>query len=176
MTHSYRRLINWSHVTTACLAVAVLLIAISGCTARPSATPASQPDTAAQASATPKVSRTGTPTSTQPSISADSTSTATPTASLHSDLPTVRYQDLPKQAKDTIRLIEQGGPFPFSRDGVTFQNRERLLPTRPSGYYREYTVITPGSSDRGARRIVAGDDGELYYTNDHYDSFREVIR
>lgn len=93
-----------------------------------------------------------------------------------SGLPAIRYQDLPQQARDTIALIEQDGPFPFQRDGITFQNRERLLPSKPSGYYREYTVITPGSRDRGARRIVAGAEGELYYTDDHYDSFKEVVR
>jgi ribonuclease T1 len=103
-------------------------------------------------------------------------STATPRVQGVSGLPTIRYQDLPKQAKDAIVLIDQGGPFPFERDGVTFQNREGLLPGQPRGYYREYTVITPGSRDRGARRIVAGEDGELYYTDDHYESFREVIR
>lgn len=102
---------------------------------------------------------------------------ATPTPQpARSGLPTIRYQDLPRQAKDTIRLIDQGGPFPFERDDITFQNRERLLPNEPRGYYREYTVITPGSRDRGARRIIAGAEGELYYTDDHYESFREVIR
>jgi ribonuclease T1 len=73
-------------------------------------------------------------------------------------------------------LIQQGGPFPFARDGSTFQNRERLLPLKPASYYREYTVITPGANDRGARRIVAGAGGEFYYTDDHYASFREIIR
>ena len=102
--------------------------------------------------------------------------TATPRVQGVSGLPTIRYQNLPKQAKDTIALIEQGGPFPFERDGITFQNREQLLPRKRSGYYREYTVITPGSRNRGARRIVAGAEGELYYTDDHYESFKEVIR
>lgn len=102
---------------------------------------------------------------------------ATPTVQPpRSGLPTVRFEDLPRQAQDTVRLIEQGGPFPFERDGITFQNREELLPSKPRGYYREYTVITPGSRNRGARRIVAGAGGELYYTDDHYESFREVIR
>jgi ribonuclease T1 len=108
---------------------------------------------------------------------ATATRRPTPTAQpARSGLPTIRYQDLPRQAKDTILLIEQDGPFPFERDGITFQNREGLLPNEPRGYYREYTVITPGSRDRGARRIVAGAEGELYYTDDHYESFREVIR
>lgn len=102
--------------------------------------------------------------------------TATPRAQSVSGLPTIRFQNLPKEAKETIALIDQGGPFPFERDGITFQNREQLLPRQRSGYYREYTVITPGSRDRGARRIVAGAEGELYYSDDHYESFREVIR
>lgn len=93
-----------------------------------------------------------------------------------SGLPTIAYADLPAEAKTTLALIQQGGPFPFVRDGSTFQNRERLLPLKPSGYYREYTVITPGANDRGARRIVAGADGEAYYTDDHYASFKEIVR
>ncbi len=91
-------------------------------------------------------------------------------------LPTIAAAQLPPEARETIRLIERGGPFPFDKDGATFGNRERHLPARPSGYYREYTVITPGSPDRGARRIVAGESGELYYTDDHYESFKRVIR
>lgn len=90
-------------------------------------------------------------------------------------LPIIAQSDLPRQARDTIALIRQGGPFPYDKDGATFQNREGLLPKRASGYYREYTVITPGSRDRGARRIVTGKGGELYYTDDHYDSFQRVI-
>jgi guanyl-specific ribonuclease Sa len=83
---------------------------------------------------------------------------------------------LPPEAVDTLALIEAGGPFPYRRDGVTFENRERLLPAKPRGYYREYTVPTPGSRDRGARRIVAGGDPPevFYYTADHYRSFRRV--
>lgn len=83
---------------------------------------------------------------------------------------------LPPEAIDTLRLIERGGPFPYPRDGVTFQNREHRLPERPRGYYREYTVPTPGSPDRGARRIIAGGDPPevYYYTGDHYRSFRPV--
>jgi len=104
------------------------------------------------------------------------TATATRPAVGVSGLPTIDYADLPDEAHTTIALIDAGGPFPFNRDDTIFQNRERLLPRRPSGYYREYTVITPGADDRGARRIVAGEEGELYYTDDHYDSFREVLR
>lgn len=83
--------------------------------------------------------------------------------------------ELPAEAIDTLRLIAQGGPFPYDQDGATFQNREGLLPAHPRGYYREYTVETPGSPDRGARRIVTGHRGERYYTDDHYDSFRWVV-
>jgi len=87
------------------------------------------------------------------------------------------YPDfLPPEAIETLQAIDQGGPFPYSRDGVTFQNRERRLPERPRGYYREYTVPTPGENDRGARRIIAGGNPPevYYYTADHYRSFRQV--
>lgn len=81
---------------------------------------------------------------------------------------------LPPEAHDTLRRIDAGGPYDHRQDGGTFQNRERLLPSRPRGYYREYTVETPGSRDRGARRIVTGGDPpvEFFYTEDHYRSFR----
>ena len=82
---------------------------------------------------------------------------------------------LPAQARETIRAIEAGGPFPYPEDGVVFDNREHLLPGKPTGYYHEYTVTTPGSDDRGARRIVVGGkDREFYYTGDHYASFRRI--
>ena len=79
--------------------------------------------------------------------------------------------DLPPEATDTVELIDQGGPFPYPEDGTVFQNRENLLPDCAAGYYHEYTVETPGSPDRGARRIVTGDAGEHFYTDDHYASF-----
>lgn len=82
--------------------------------------------------------------------------------------------ELPPEARETLALIKAGGPFPYARDGTVFRNREGLLPRRPRGYYREYTVRTPGAHDRGARRIVAGRDGEYYYTHDHYRSFRRI--
>jgi ribonuclease T1 len=78
---------------------------------------------------------------------------------------------LPAQATDTVDLIEQGGPYPYPEDGEVFQNREALLPDCAEGYYHEYTVDTPGSSDRGTRRIITGSDGEYFYTDDHYESF-----
>ncbi|MEM7322391.1 MAG: ribonuclease domain-containing protein [Actinomycetota bacterium] len=92
-----------------------------------------------------------------------------------SDLPPITLADLPVEALDTLSLIERGGPYPFDRDDLVFQNREGLLPDRARGHYREYTVITPGEDDRGARRIVSGADGERYYTADHYRSFTEVV-
>lgn len=87
---------------------------------------------------------------------------------------TIAVAELPTEAWDTIALIETDGPFPYQKDGSVFQNREGLLPDHDMGWYREYTVDTPGSSDRGARRIVGGSDGVLYWTADHYDSFAEI--
>lgn len=86
----------------------------------------------------------------------------------------VALEDLPPQARETLSRIAAGGPFPYPQDGRVFQNRERRLPLERRGYYREYTVATPGSRDRGARRIVAGRDGEYYYTHDHYRTFRRI--
>ncbi|MCX4745304.1 ribonuclease [Kitasatospora sp. NBC_01287] len=78
---------------------------------------------------------------------------------------------LPSQADHTLDLIAQGGPFPYSEDGETFQNREGVLPSEPYGFYQEYTVTTPGAGNRSTRRIVTGEDGSDYYTSDHYESF-----
>ena len=89
-------------------------------------------------------------------------------------LPQVALAELPSEAQRTVRSIREGGPFQYERDGVVFGNFERLLPHRERGYYREYTVATPGLKHRGARRIVAGRKGELYYSDDHYRSFRRV--
>jgi ribonuclease T1 len=88
--------------------------------------------------------------------------------------PTISLSDLPSEAKQTLSLIKQGGPLPYPKDGITFGNREGQLPTHRKGYYREYTVRTPGSRDRGARRIVAGSEGEFYYTDDHYRTFKLI--
>jgi len=85
-------------------------------------------------------------------------------------------QGLPAEARDTLARIARGGPFEHRQDGSVFQNRERQLPSRPRGFYREYTVETPGSDDRGARRIVTGGDppSEYWYSDDHYRSFRRI--
>lgn len=91
----------------------------------------------------------------------------------------VPLTELPRQGVETYRLIRQGGPFPYEKDGVVFGNRERQLPAQKRGYYREYTVATPGSRDRGARRIVCGGPPRTpdacYYTTDHYASFRMIV-
>jgi ribonuclease T1 len=86
----------------------------------------------------------------------------------------VAAADLPPEARRTLALIRAGGPFPYRKDGTTFFNRERRLPPKPRDYYREYTVPTPGARDRGARRIVTGREGEAWYTDDHYRSFRRI--
>jgi ribonuclease T1 len=104
---------------------------------------------------------------------------ATPPA-VESQSSNIALHQLPPQGIETYRLIHQGGPFPFEKDGVVFGNRERQLPTQKRGYYHEYTVKTPHSRDRGARRIVCG--GALttpdacYYTEDHYTTFRKIVK
>ena len=95
-------------------------------------------------------------------------------------LASVALTTLPKQARETHSLILAGGPFPYSKDGTVFGNRERLLPRHPRGHYREYTVRTPGAKNRGARRLVCGGTPPnrpvvCYYTEDHYASFRRVL-
>ncbi len=96
-------------------------------------------------------------------------------------LPTVAWSELPPQARETHQRIVSGGPFPYAKDGTVFFNRERLLPAQPRGWYREYTVPTPGARDRGARRIVCGGTvptapQACYYTADHYASFARIVQ
>jgi ribonuclease T1 len=91
----------------------------------------------------------------------------------------VAFADLPVEAQATHKAVVAGGPFPYSKDGSTFGNRERVLPKRARGYYREYTVVTPGARNRGARRIVCGGEQArqpeaCYYTGDHYLTFRRI--
>ena len=87
----------------------------------------------------------------------------------------VGVRELPSEARATLALIKAGGPFPYAQDGRVFANRENLLPPQKRGYYREYTVGTPGARDRGARRIVAGSGGDYYYSDDHYRSFKRIL-
>jgi ribonuclease T1 len=93
-------------------------------------------------------------------------------------LDVVAVAALPAEARVTLDRIHVGGPFPYSRDGVVFNNREHILPARPRGYYHEYTVPTPGQRTRGARRIICGGDvmsvSECYYSDDHYQTFRRI--
>jgi ribonuclease T1 len=94
---------------------------------------------------------------------------------------TVSRASLPPEAVATERLVRSGGPFPHAKDGAVFGNRERLLPPQPRGWWREYTVRTPGARDRGARRIVCGGvpptaPETCFYTDDHYASFRRIVQ
>jgi ribonuclease T1 len=94
------------------------------------------------------------------------------------DIGVISVAELPREAREVLRRIEQGGPFAYEKDGTVFGNYERQLPSKPRGYYREYTVPTPGAHDRGARRIVCGGARThpevCYYTHDHYASFRRI--
>lgn len=101
-------------------------------------------------------------------------SSAPKASSQESGLEQIADPDERAAVAKTLALIERGGPFLHRQDGSVFSNRERVLPDKPQGFYREYTVETPGADTRGARRIVQGSDGETYYTNDHYRSFRRL--
>lgn len=92
-----------------------------------------------------------------------------------SGLPEVPVAELPAQARTVLARIAEGGPYRYPQDDRVFRNREGRLPDREAGYYREYTVPTPGESDRGARRLVVGEGGDVYYTADHYRTFRQVL-
>ncbi len=168
----------------------LLIFAVVGCgggNTRTAAPPVAAPSTGGNAAA-PTVAAVGkaidssaaaaTPT-VMPKPTATRQAAPTPTtAPARVDTPpgmkTVSASSLPPEARKTLSLIQKGGPFPYSRDGIVFENREGRLPKKPSGYYHEYTVDTPGSSDRGARRIITGQNGEIYYTDDHYDTFVRV--
>ncbi|WP_217143209.1 ribonuclease domain-containing protein [Streptomyces sp. AC627_RSS907] len=120
----------------------------------------------------PRAARLGAAAAALSALLVGGTVSATPAGASTAAVGDICYSDLPSQAHDTLDLIEQGGPYPFEQDGTVFQNREGILPDRSTGYYHEYTVITPGSDTRGARRIVTGEAyREDYYTADHYASF-----
>ena len=146
--------------------------------ATPTVTEATAPVTSvtatrSTATATPQARLTATPVR-RPTAAPIPGGPAIATPSPGDRMPAVQIDRLPSEAHDTIRLIAANGPFPYRQDGVVFENRERLLPAKATGYYHEYTVKTPGSPDRGARRLIRGGQNELYYTDDHYDSFRRV--
>ncbi len=119
---------------------------------------------------------TGGGTTSTPTAAPSPTASTAPTTARVGGLPVVALDALPPEAAEVVGTIEAGGPFGFDQDGATFENREGLLPDRPRGYYPEYTVATPGSDDRGPRRIVTGREGEMYWTADHYDSFAWIAR
>lgn len=114
----------------------------------------------------------GTPASTD--LGQDAKTSSANQLDSNSNLRVINVADLPPEGRTTLQIIKRGGPFPYSKDGAVFNNYEGLLPKQSSGYYHEYTVVAPGSSDRGARRIIAGVKGEYYYTNDHYASFKLI--
>ncbi|OEV28190.1 ribonuclease [Streptomyces nanshensis] len=106
---------------------------------------------------------------------AEAPKSSAPAAVAPADVGEICESKLPKEAHETLDLIEQGGPYPYPQDGTVFQNREGILPDQNEGYYHEYTVETPGSDDRGAKRIVTGEEKqEDYFTEDHYESFDKV--
>lgn len=109
-----------------------------------------------------------TPTSSRATISA--------TARPSDGLPTIREDQLPSEAQHTLNLIDAGGPFPFRRDGIVYHNNSGALPHHEDGWYHEYTVVTPGVSGRGPRRIVCGSDAACFWTADHYSTFRRIVR
>jgi ribonuclease T1 len=117
-------------------------------------------------------SRTSTPGGTATSAAAKQSSPHR--AANPSSLPEIRESALPVEGRRVLALIRAGGPFQYGQDDQVFGNFERVLPVRDRGYYREYTVPTPGEGDRGARRIVAGNGGEKYYTGDHYATFKYI--
>ncbi|MHC6228396.1 guanyl-specific ribonuclease [Arthrobacter sp. MMS24-T111] len=144
--------------------VVLALVAFSGAGLLGGKGEGTTPGAASGASATP-----GGPGSPAPGRSAAPHRGANP-----SSLPEIRESALPVDGRRVLALIRAGGPYQFSQDDQVFGNFERVLPARDRGYYREYTVPTPGEPDRGARRIVAGDGGEKYYTGDHYATFKYI--
>ena len=176
-------------ILTAVAVVVLLVYALGSGVPTPTAGPTAAVPTASTATTTSTATIASTASSTGRSAdrtppTGRATATARTTAPRPSSLPSpsdglawVRLADLPVQARQTVALIDAGGPFPYAKDGATFNNFEGVLPKRARGYYREYTVRTPGERDRGARRIVTGDrDRELFYTADHYDTFARVQR
>lgn len=101
--------------------------------------------------------------------------TPEPQQRVQASLANIAVKDLPVEARETLALIDKGGPFPYDRDGIVFGNFEKRLPIKDRGYYHEYTVKTPGVRHRGARRIVTGKGGERYYSEDHYQTFKRVV-
>jgi len=164
------------------VAVLLGLVLVLGNARRAQQDPALATTTSRPATITPSTLRAatsttkpGTPTSAATAARPTTTATLAPGVTVPKGMRSVRESALPPEARTTLALIASDGPFPHDQDGVVFQNREKLLPTKANGYYHEYTVETPGSADRGARRVITGAAGERYYTDDHYGSFRWVV-
>ncbi|GAA2202803.1 ribonuclease domain-containing protein [Sinomonas flava] len=168
MSPALRRLLVAAAVLAVAVAASFLLRAAGDTTAGAGAAPSSVASPSGSASPAVRPSSPA-PQRTTPPAAARS-AVANP-----SGLAEVRASQLPREARETLALIAKGGPYPYERDGVVFGNFEGILPSRQRGYYHEYTVPTPGEADRGARRIVAGDGGDTYYTDDHYESFRFIL-
>ncbi len=149
----------------ALVVVAVLVFGGQGVLGQLTEGTTTAPTTGAAASASPS------PAQSRPAPSRPSQAAPAPAQKNPSALPAIRESQLPAEGRRVLALIRAGGPYRYSQDDQAFGNFEGILPRRDRGYYREYTVPTPGESDRGARRIVAGADGEKYYTGDHYESF-----
>ncbi len=170
----------WRRAAALAAAAGILLLSAVGCAMTGSALPAAtntvinaSPSSAEVGGSDLEKRKTPTPTP-RPRQTPKATPTRAGPARVDG-LEVIYVDQLPRQARDTLRLIERDGPFPYDKDGAVFQNREGILPGRQRGYYHEYTVITPGENDRGARRVVTGSRGELYYTDDHYDSFKRIL-
>ncbi|GHB79349.1 exported ribonuclease [Streptomyces cirratus] len=123
---------------------------------------------------TPGAARTGAPASPGTASPSDGARAVVP--GWARGMATVRADALPQQAREVLALIDKGGPYPYRQDGTVFGNFEKALPRHERGYYHEFTVRTPGERDRGPRRIVTGSGGEFFYTDDHYDTFKAVLR
>ncbi|MFJ9695468.1 ribonuclease [Kitasatospora sp. NPDC101183] len=174
MTRSKSPLVLVAVLILAALAGVGYLLAGKGGGSHPKAA-ATSTSTAASTSGTSGTSGT----SSAPKPSAPK-STAPPSAAAGTWVPAdpaladVCRTKLPSQAQDTLGLIAKNGPYPYSRDGIVFENRESRLPKKSDGYYHEFTVVTPGSNDRGTRRVVTGGSGEQYWSADHYATFQEI--
>ncbi|MBT2469205.1 guanine-specific ribonuclease N1 and T1 [Streptomyces sp. ISL-66] len=127
---------------------------------------------------TPAATTTGTSAGRSSSAGVEAVPSGAPTAApgWAKGMATVRAAALPQQARDVLALIDKGGPYQYRQDGTVFGNFEKALPQQKRGYYHEFTVKTPGERDRGARRIVTGQGGEFFYTDDHYKTFKAVLR
>jgi len=169
----------WGGAAAVVALLAVLVLAAGGSGPFTNRTPSAPPSLVS--SAAPVQSALAVPSRAPISSAAQAPSAAVPSASPvpvidpASGLPAIRRAALPPEALTALALIAAGGPFPYAADGATFRNLEGILPKHASGYYHEYTVVTPGSADRGARRIVTGGAGEQYWTDDHYASFRRIV-